>query len=88
MVSIISPCTESFKGQGQTIEEAGKAIYDSFRAMADHPKWLLRLVGGLKYNKRYVSRLSEAVKETQKRRYPGDWVQSLSKAMEKPSTTV
>jgi len=62
------------KGEGQPVEEVGKAIYNSFRAMADHPKWLFRLVGGLKYNKKYVSRLREAVTETQKRRYPGNWV--------------
>ncbi|MBM4322459.1 MAG: hypothetical protein FJ115_02775 [Deltaproteobacteria bacterium] len=62
------------KGQGQTSEEVGKVIYDAFKAMADHPKWLLRLIGGLKYNNRYVNRLREAVRETQKHRYPGDWV--------------
>ena len=62
------------KAQGQGVEEVGRVIFDSFRAMADYPKWLLRLVGSLKYNKPYVSRLKKAVTNTQERRYPGDWV--------------
>lgn len=62
------------KTEGQTVEQVGKVIYDTFRAMADYPKWLLRLVGSLKYNKKYVSQLKEEIAETQERRYPGDWV--------------
>jgi hypothetical protein len=62
------------KAEGQGVEEAGKVIFDTFQAMADYPKWLLRLVGGLKYNDRYVSRLRDAAARTQERRYPGDWV--------------
>jgi hypothetical protein len=62
------------KAGGLGVEEAGKVIFDAFQAMADHPKWLLRLVGSLKYNERYVGRLKEAAATTQERRYPGDWV--------------
>jgi hypothetical protein len=62
------------KAEGQSVEEVGKIIFDTFQAMADYPKWLLRLVGSLKYNKQYVSQLKEAVAKTQERRYPGDWV--------------
>lgn len=62
------------KGTGQSVEEVGKVIFDTFQAMADYPKWLVRLVGTLRYNDRYVSRLKEAVARTQERRYPGDWV--------------
>lgn len=62
------------KAEGQTVEEVGKVIYDTFEAMADYPKWLLRLVGSLKYNEKYVSQLKEAVAKTQELRYPGDWV--------------
>ncbi len=62
------------KAEGQTVEEVGKVIYDTFKAMADYPKWLLRLVGSFKYNEKYVSQLKEAVAKTQERRYPGDWV--------------
>ena len=62
------------KAEGQSVEEVGKVIFDTFQAMADYPKWLLRLVGSLKYNKQYVSQLKKAVAKTQKHRYPGDWV--------------
>ena len=62
------------KAKGQTVEEVGKVIYDTFEAMADYPKWLLRLVGSLKYNEKYVTQLKEAAAKTQERRYPGDWV--------------
>jgi hypothetical protein len=62
------------KAEGQTVEQVGKLIYDAFTAMADHPQWLIRLVGRLKYNQAYLSRLREAAAKTQERRYPGDWV--------------
>jgi len=62
------------KAEGQGVEDVGQMIFDTFQAMADYPKWLLRIVGSLKYNRRYVSRLKEAVARTQERRYPGDWV--------------
>ena len=62
------------KAQGHTVEETGKIIFDAYNAMADYPKWLLRLVGNFKYNEEYVDRLKIAVAKTQKRRYPGDWV--------------
>ena len=62
------------KAEGQTVEEVGEVIYDTFKAMADYPKWLLRLVGSLRYNEEYVSQLKEAAAKTQQRRYPGDWV--------------
>jgi len=62
------------KAEGQTVEEVGEVIYDTFKVMADYPKWFLRLVGSLKYSEKYVSQLKEAVEKTQERRYPGDWV--------------
>ena len=62
------------KAEGQSVEEVGQIVFDTFQTIADYPKWLLRLVGSLKYNKRYVSQLKEAVAKTQERRYPGDWV--------------
>jgi hypothetical protein len=62
------------KAEGRSVEEAGKMVFDVFQAMADYPQWLLRVVGGLRYNDRYVSQLKEAVAQTQERRYPGDWV--------------
>jgi len=62
------------KAEGQSVEEVGKVIFDTFQAMADYPKWLLRLVGSLKYNEQYVNRLRKAAAKTQERRYTGDWV--------------
>jgi len=62
------------KAQGHGVEEAGKVIFDTFQAMADYPKWLLHVVGSLKYNEKYISQLKNAAAKTQERRYPGDWV--------------
>lgn len=62
------------KAEGQTVEQVGRVIYDTFVAMADYPKWLIRLVGRFKYNQAYVNKLREAATKTQERRYPGDWV--------------
>jgi hypothetical protein len=62
------------KSLGQTIEQAGRIIYETYETMADYPAWMLRLVGGLKYGKGYVERLQTAAVESQQRRYPGDWV--------------
>jgi hypothetical protein len=67
------------KRKGQTVEEVGKIIYDTFQTMADYPKWFLRVVGSLKYNEKYVSRLKEAAAKTQEHRYPGDWVATFIK---------
>jgi hypothetical protein len=62
------------KAEGQNVEQVGRVIFDTFQAMADYPTWLVRLVGTLRYNDRYVRQLREAVARTQERRYPGDWV--------------
>ena len=62
------------KPLGQTVEQAGRIIYETCEAMADRPQWLIRLVGSLKYGERYVERLRAAAAESQQRRYPGDWV--------------
>ncbi|MBN2007252.1 MAG: L-2-amino-thiazoline-4-carboxylic acid hydrolase [Anaerolineae bacterium] len=62
------------KSLGQTVEQTGRIIYETCETMADHPQWVLRLVGGFKYNRGYVDRLKVAAAESQQRRYPGDWV--------------
>jgi hypothetical protein len=59
---------------GQTVEQAGRIIYETYEAMADRPQWLIRLVGGLKYGEGYVERLRAAAAKSQQHRYPGDWV--------------
>lgn len=62
------------EAEGQSVEEVGKVIFDTFQAMADYPKWLLCLVGSLKYDEQYMSWLKEAAAKTRERRYPGDCV--------------
>ena len=65
------------RAEGESLEAAGKAIYDTFQAMADVPKWLLRLVGRFKYDEAYLERLQRAASESRRQRYPGDWVASF-----------
>jgi hypothetical protein len=62
------------KSLGQTVEQAGRIIYETYETMADYPAWMLRLVGSLKYGEGYVERLMAAATVSQERRYPGDWV--------------
>ena len=57
-----------------SVEGVGRVIYETYEAMADHPKWLLRLVGRFRYGKGYVRTLERAALLSQERRYPGDWV--------------
>ena len=62
------------KEEGLRVEEVGEVIFNAFRAMADHPRWMLNLVGRMKYGEKYVRELRAAVTQTQERRYTGDWV--------------
>jgi hypothetical protein len=57
-----------------SIEQIGRLIYETYEVMADYPKWFLRVIGKLKYGKRYVSRLRLAAEESQKHQYPAGWV--------------
>jgi hypothetical protein len=67
------------KAEGQTVEEVGEIIFNTFKAMADYPKWLLHFIGSFKYNNKYMNRLKDAAAKTQERRYPGDWVATFIK---------
>ena len=62
------------KSLGQSVEQIGRIIYETFEAMADHPQWLIRLAGSLRYGQGYVEELRVAAAESQRRRYSGDWV--------------
>ena len=62
------------KPLGYSTDQIGMMIYETYEVMADYPKWFLRLVSRLKYGKRYEKRLRLAAEESQKRRYPADWV--------------
>ncbi len=64
----------TLKPLGHSIDEIGRFIYETYEVMADYPKWFLRVIGKLKYGKRYVSRLRSAAEESQKHPYPAGWV--------------
>lgn len=65
------------KSQDQSIDQVGRIIYETYEVMADHPQWLLSLVGSLRYDDKYIQRLKAAAAESQRRRYPGDWVSAF-----------
>ena len=63
------------KDHDMTAEQIGKAIFEMVEARAyAYPKFFLRLVGKLKYGKKYEKYLKEQAAQSQRRRYPGDWV--------------
>jgi len=62
------------KDHGKSAEGIGKIIYEMTEAMFDYPKFILHLMGRLKYGKGYEKKIKEWATETQKREYPGDWV--------------
>jgi hypothetical protein len=62
------------KSLGQTVEQTGRIIYETYEVMADRPQWLIRLVGSLKYGEGYVERLRAAATVSQERHYLGNWV--------------
>lgn len=62
------------KARGQTTEEVGKIIYESYEAVADLPGWLGGIMGRLRYGRKYQEYLREQAIQSQKRQYPGDWV--------------
>jgi len=59
--------------QDQSVEQVGRIIYETYETMADRPRWLIDLVGSLKYGQGYVERLRPAAVESQQRGYPEDW---------------
>lgn len=61
----------------QSVDQVGRIIYETYEMMADYPEWLLHLIGSFKYSDRYVGQLKEAAAQSQKRKYPGDWVCSF-----------
>jgi hypothetical protein len=63
------------KRHGKTVEEAGKIIYEAVEAqIGAYPRLLLCLLGKLRFTKFVVKKLRKLAAESQKRRYPGDWV--------------
>jgi len=67
----------TLKAHGKSVEEIGKIIYEMCETLVDYPKFILRLIGRLKYGKRYEKKIREWATESQKRQYPGDWVSAF-----------
>ena len=65
------------KAHGRSMEEIGRLIYEMCEVLVDYPKFILRLIGRLKYGKRYERKIKEWATESQKRQYPGDWVSTF-----------
>jgi hypothetical protein len=60
---------------GRTLKEVGETLYSIARLLVGgYPKWLLRLLGRQKFTKGYIETLKKRAKESEERRYPGDWV--------------
>jgi hypothetical protein len=63
------------KDHDMTAEQIGKTIFEMVEARAyAYPKFFLRLVGKLKYGKKYEQYLKEQAAQSQRRQYRGDWV--------------
>jgi len=58
-----------------TVEETGRLIYEVCQEiMNSYPKFVLRLVGQINFSKRFLKGLQKRAAESQKRKYPGDYV--------------
>jgi hypothetical protein len=63
------------KKHGNTVEEAGKIIYEVVEAqIGAYSKLLRRLLGRLRFTRLFVKILKNLAAESQKRRFPRDWV--------------
>lgn len=63
--------------RGHDIDDVGTLIFETYKVMADYPKWFLSIVGGFKYGKNYEEKLKDAAAASQQRKYPGDFVSSF-----------
>lgn len=63
--------------RGHQIDDIGRIIFETYEVMADYPQWFLRIVGRFKYGKKYENTLRIAAVQSQKRKYPGDFVSSF-----------
>ena len=67
----------ALSARGHNVNSVGKLIFETYEVMADYPRWFLRIVGRFKYGKKYEEKLRRAAAESQKRKYPGDFVSSF-----------
>ena len=65
---------QALSAHGQSLDDAGALIFETYNVMADYPQWLLGLVGRFKYGKKYEKKLQAAAAASQQREYPADFV--------------
>jgi hypothetical protein len=63
--------------RGHNIGDVGALIFETYKVMADYPKWFLSIVGRFKYGQKYEEKLRNAVAASQQRKYPEDFVASF-----------
>jgi hypothetical protein len=65
----------ALKSHGKTAEEAGRLIYEFVEAqLTSVPRWILLLLGRWRFTKYSLNKVKKHAVESQKRRYPEDWV--------------
>jgi hypothetical protein len=68
------------KRHGKSAEEVGKIVYEMTQSWyRRYPQWLLRVIGRLRFSRFYASKLKKWAAESQKRRYPADFVYAYLK---------
>jgi 2-dehydropantoate 2-reductase len=66
------------KRHGKSTQEVGQLCYEIIEEQyRRYPGWLLHLLGRNQFTRFRLSRLKRAAEESQKRRYPGDFVYSV-----------
>jgi hypothetical protein len=65
----------ALKSHGKTAGEAGRLIYEFVEAQLNSlPRWILLLLGRWRFTRYNLNKLKKQAVESQKRRYPEDWV--------------
>jgi hypothetical protein len=65
----------ALKSRGKTAEQAGRLIYEFVEAqLTSVPRWILLLLGRWRFTKYDLNKMKKQAMESQKRRYPEDWV--------------
>ena len=68
---------QALSARGHNIDDVGTLIFETYKVMADYPKWFLSIVGRFKYGKKYEEKLEDAAAASQQRKYPEDFVSSF-----------
>jgi hypothetical protein len=63
------------KAHGKTVEETGELIFIITKKYLDSMPWFLRrFFGRMNFSKRSIQKIQKKARESQERRYPGDYV--------------